>query len=145
MFKIAKFEFKVTVHYSQWQNAFSCDPLNTICYDTNIHLELMLPLVYWNQGKGVFYKRIYRIRKKLNWRTTIKENNASLWLILSWVTINVTPSHEIKERGILSTYLKNKKKRWTEGRRLSRKMLHCGQYWAVFQYLARATWPTLLS
>ena len=27
VFKIAKFEFKVTVQYGQWQNASSCDPL----------------------------------------------------------------------------------------------------------------------
>ena len=28
--KIAKFEYKVTVHYGLWQNASSCDPLNYV-------------------------------------------------------------------------------------------------------------------
>ena len=31
VFKIAKIEFNVTVHYGLWANAFSCDTLKSLC------------------------------------------------------------------------------------------------------------------
>ena len=42
VFKKAKFEFKVTVHYGLWENASSCDPLIQIHSRFNTPVIVML-------------------------------------------------------------------------------------------------------
>ena len=51
-FKIAKFEFKVTVHYGQWGKTRSCDSLTQFCY-SNFASSFDIMFVAYN--KYFFY------------------------------------------------------------------------------------------
>ena len=49
-FKIAKFEFKVKVHYNLWQNAPSCDPLNCFFFLSSRRKLQQLTVVEEDKG-----------------------------------------------------------------------------------------------
>ena len=56
VFKIAKLEFKITVHYSLWANVPSCDPLNLLIATRAITLKKKVICINILKGIGNLYQ-----------------------------------------------------------------------------------------
>ena len=89
MFKIAKFEFKVTVRYSLWAKCTQLWPLKSCCITVLAPKYTLCLLQIWSSKLVAFYKRA--LYSNLKMRSTIKFYfERCCWLTCLWRTTNIT-------------------------------------------------------